>query len=60
MQDALAECDIDWCEQTKTGGAASAHACANRLEEKAKVQRYLLYRGFFRKKFSQFTVIFAQ
>ncbi len=41
----------------ETGGAAKIWRCvANRLEE-AKVQRYLLYRGFFGKKFSQFTVI---
>jgi regulatory protein len=47
-QTALAECDIDWCEQAKQVAQCKfGDRLPTDWKEKAKVQRYLLYRGFF-------------
>ncbi|AVJ16334.1 recombination regulator RecX [Serratia rhizosphaerae] len=48
VQTALAECDIDWCEQAKEVAQRKfGDPLPKEWKDKAKVQRYLLYRGFF-------------
>ncbi|MBJ7224027.1 MULTISPECIES: recombination regulator RecX [unclassified Brenneria] len=45
---ALNECDIDWCELAKSVAERKfGHPLPVEWKEKAKLQRYLLYRGFF-------------
>ncbi|EHD20440.1 MULTISPECIES: recombination regulator RecX [Brenneria] len=44
---ALAECDIDWCELAKSAAERKfGPLLPVEWKEKAKLQRYLLYRGF--------------
>ncbi|AGB81139.1 hypothetical protein D781_0792 [Serratia sp. FGI94] len=48
VQTALADCDIDWCEQAKEVAQRKfGEPLPKEWKDKAKVQRYLLYRGFF-------------
>ena len=61
VQDALAECDIDWCEQAKQVAQRKfGDALPTDWKEKAKVQRYLLYRGFFQEEIQSIYRDFAQ
>ncbi|MEC5319687.1 recombination regulator RecX [Brenneria populi subsp. brevivirga] len=44
---ALSECGIDWCELAKTAAESKfGHLLPVEWKEKAKLQRYLQYRGF--------------
>ncbi|HID9470438.1 TPA: recombination regulator RecX [Serratia liquefaciens] len=60
-QTTLADCDIDWCEQAKQ---VAQRKFGDKLptdwKEKAKVQRYLLYRGFFQEEIQSIYRDFAQ
>ena len=48
VQAGLAECDIDWCAQARQLALRKfGDPIPVEWKEKAKVQRYLLYRGFF-------------
>lgn len=61
VRTALAECTIDWCvlaqqiAQRKFG-----EQLPTEWKDKAKVQRYLLYRGFFREEIQSIYCDFAQ
>ncbi|CAI0770452.1 Regulatory protein recX [Serratia entomophila] len=61
VQAALADCDIDWCEQAKQVAQRKfGDALPTDWKEKAKVQRYLLYRGFFQEEIQSIYRDFAQ
>ncbi|MFC0228558.1 recombination regulator RecX [Serratia aquatilis] len=61
VQAALAECGIDWCEQAMR---VACHKFGEPLpqewKEKAKLQRYLLYRGFYMEEIHSIYRDFAQ
>lgn len=60
-QTALADCDIDWCEQAKLVAQRKfGDELPTDWKEKAKVQRYLLYRGFFQEEIQSIYRDFAQ
>ncbi|MCX2958179.1 MAG: recombination regulator RecX, partial [Serratia symbiotica] len=47
-QAALADCDIDWCKQAKQVAQRKfGDVLPTDWKEKAKLQLYLRYRGFF-------------
>lgn len=60
-QAALADCEIDWCEQAKQVAQRKfGDQLPTDWKEKAKVQRYLLYRGFFQEEIQSIYRDFAQ
>ncbi|AHG21298.1 recombinase RecX [Chania multitudinisentens RB-25] len=61
VQAALAACDIDWCEQAKQVAQRKfGDPLPQEWQGKAKVQRYLLYRGFFQEEIQSIYRDFAQ
>lgn len=61
IQTALAECEIDWCEQAKQVAQRKfGESLPKEWKDKAKVQRYLLYRGFFQEEIQSIYRDFAQ
>ncbi|MFZ1872295.1 MAG: recombination regulator RecX [Chania sp.] len=61
VQTALAACDIDWCEQAKQVAQRKfGDPLPVEWKDKAKVQRYLLYRGFFQEEIQSIYRDFAQ
>lgn len=61
VQDALAECEIDWCEQAREIALRKfGDPLPVEWKEKAKVLRYLLYRGFFQEEIQSIYRDFAQ
>ncbi|OMQ22223.1 MULTISPECIES: recombination regulator RecX [Serratia] len=61
VQAALAACDIDWCEQAKQIAQRKfGDPLPVEWKDKAKVQRYLLYRGFFQEEIQSIYRDFAQ
>lgn len=60
-QAVLVDCDIDWCEQAKLVAQRKfGDELPTEWKEKAKVQRYLLYRGFFQEEIQSIYRDFAQ
>lgn len=61
VQAALTACDIDWCEQAKQVAQRKfGEPLPVEWKDKAKVQRYLLYRGFFQEEIQSIYRDFAQ
>lgn len=61
VQSALADCDIDWCEQAKQVAQRKfGVVLPTDWKEKAKLQRYLLYCGFFQEEIQSIYRDFAQ
>lgn len=61
VQDALAECEIDWCEQAREIALRKfGDPLPVEWKDKAKVLRYLLYRGFFQEEIQSIYRDFAQ
>lgn len=61
VQAALAECEIDWCEQAREIALRKfGDPLPVEWKEKAKVLRYLLYRGFFQEEIQSIYRDFAQ
>jgi len=61
VQAALAACDIDWCEQARQVALRKfGDPLPVEWKDKAKVQRYLLYRGFFQEEIQSIYRDFAQ
>ncbi|WON76391.1 regulatory protein RecX [Serratia sp. UGAL515B_01] len=61
VQVALAECGIDWCEQAKQVARHKfGELPPQEWREKGKLQRYLLYRGFFMEEIQSIYRDFAQ
>lgn len=61
VQAALAACDIDWCEQAKRVAQRKfGDPLPVEWQDKAKVQRYLLSRGFFQEEIQSIYRDFVQ
>ncbi|CAM4120296.1 recombination regulator RecX [Serratia silvae] len=61
VQGALAECEINWCEQAREIALRKfGDPLPVEWKEKAKVLRYLLYRGFFQEEIQSIYRDYAQ
>ncbi|WP_431223654.1 recombination regulator RecX [Serratia sp. L9] len=61
VQAALAECEIDWCEQAREIALRKfGDPLPVEWKEKTKVLRYLLYRGFYQEEIQSIYRDFAQ
>lgn len=61
VQTALAECEIDWCAHAREVALRKfGEPLPKEWKDKAKVQRYLLYRGFFQEEIQSIYGEFAQ